>query len=109
MAEKISVVINTLNEASTLERAIKSVEWADEVLICDMNSDDNTVDIAKKNGARVIRHERLSFVEPARNFSISKTENEWVLVIDPDEEIPESLAKKLVEIADSGSVTTHVE
>ncbi len=109
MSEKISVVINTLNEAETLERAIKSAGWADEVLVCDMYSTDDSVKIAKKLGANVITHERLSFVEPARNYAIAKAKNNWILVIDPDEEISESLAKKLTEIANLDSVTTFVE
>jgi glycosyltransferase involved in cell wall biosynthesis len=109
MSRKISAVINTLNEAETLERALKSLSWADEILVCDMYSSDETVEIAKKLGARVIKHEKLSFVEPARNFAISKAEHDWVLILDPDEEISESLSKKLREIANSDGVTTHVE
>lgn len=109
MVNKISVVINTLNEEKNVERAIKSVAWADEILVCDMFSDDNSAVVAKKLGAKVIFHKRLSFVEPARNFAISKTDNEWVLVLDPDEEIPETLADKLREIASSNGVITHVE
>jgi len=106
---KISVVINTLNEEKDLARVLKSVKWADEVVVCDMYSTDDTVKIAKDFGAKVIKHDRLNFVEPARNFAISQASNEWVLVLDPDEEVPETLAVKLAEIADGDSVTTHVE
>lgn len=109
MTGKISVVINTLNEVQTIESAIKSVQWADEVLVCDMHSDDDSPLIAKKLGATVIFHKRLQFVEPARNFAISKTSHEWVLVLDPDEEVPEYLAKKLQEIASEDGVATFVE
>lgn len=109
MNGKISVVINTLNEEKNVERALKSLSWADEILVCDMHSEDNSAVIAKKMGAKVIFHKRLNFVEPARNFAISKTSHEWVLVLDPDEEIPESLAEKLKEIAETNGVITHVE
>ena len=109
MQQKISVVINTLNEEALIERVIKSVSWADEILVCDMYSDDNTAVIARELGAKVIKHRRLSFVEPARNFAIQKAEHSWVLVLDPDEEVPDSLGSKLREIANSNSVTTHVE
>lgn len=109
MGQKISVVINTLNEEALIERVIKSVAWADEILVCDMYSDDNTAVIARELGARVIKHKRLQFVEPARNFAIQKAEHPWVLVLDPDEEVPSTLASKLQEIAQDGSVTTHVE
>lgn len=109
MTGKISVVVNTLNEEKTLERAIKSVQWADEILVCDMHSDDNSAVLAKKLGAKVIFHKRVDFVEPARNFAVSKVSHEWVLIIDPDEEIPESLGEKLVKIANNPGVTTFVE
>lgn len=109
MQQKISVVINTLNEERYIEQVIKSVSWADEILVCDMYSDDNTAVIARELGAKVIKHKRLNFVEPARNFAIQKAEHSWVLVLDPDEEVPSSLAGKLREIANSKGVTTHVE
>jgi glycosyltransferase involved in cell wall biosynthesis len=106
---KISVVINTLNEEKNIERAIKSVEFADEIIVCDMHSDDNTVILAKKLGAKIIFHKRTGFVEPARNFAISKAAGEWILILDADEEVPEGLAKKLKQIMDEESVATFVE
>jgi glycosyltransferase involved in cell wall biosynthesis len=109
MDGKISVVINTLNESSVIERAIKSCKWADEVLVCDMNSEDDTAVIARRAGAKVIFIKRQPFVELARNLSISKAKNEWILIMDPDEEIPESLGEKLKEIASSNGVTTFVD
>ena len=109
MHPKLSVVINTFNEEKNIERAIKSVGWADEILVCDMYSDDNTAVIAKKLGAKILFHKRVGFVEPARNFVISKAEGEWVLVLDADEEIPDSLRDKIKEVISSGGVLTHVE
>ena len=109
MNNKISGVINTFNEEAVLERAIKSVFWADEILVCDMHSDDNSAVLAKKLGAKVILYKKVNFVEPARNFAISKTENEWILILDPDEEVPDGLEGKLREIIDGEGVTTYVE
>ncbi|MBI2596853.1 glycosyltransferase family 2 protein [Candidatus Daviesbacteria bacterium] len=100
MTKSISVVINTLNEEKNIANAIRSVAWADEILICDMFSDDKTVEVAKKFGAKVIFHKRVNFVEPARNFAISKASNKWILVLDSDEQIPNSLKNRLIEIAD---------
>ncbi len=101
MNVKISVVINTQNEERYIGRAIESVVWADEIIVCDMRSDDKTVEIAKKFGAKVFLHKRENYVEPVRNFALSKASNDWILVLDPDEEIPESLAKRLQKIASS--------
>lgn len=99
MVSKISVLINTLNQENHIEKAINSVKWADEIIVCDMESEDKTVDLAKKLGAKVISHQRLDFVEPARNFAISKASNDWILILDPDETIGDSLAKRLKEVA----------
>lgn len=109
MVGKISVIINTLNEEKNIERAIESVSWADEILVCDMHSDDNTALIAKKLGAVVFFHKRTGYVEPARNFAISKASHEWILILDADEEVPESLGGKLKEIISGNGVTTFVE
>ncbi len=100
MNNKISVVINTLNEEKNVEDAIKSVKWADEIVVCDMHSEDKTVETAKKLGAKIVFHRKEEYVELARNFAISKASNEWVLILDPDEEITEPLAKRLQMITD---------
>lgn len=99
MDKKISVVINTFNEERNIAKAIKSVDWADEIFVCDMYSQDKTAEIAKKMGAKVVTYRSLKYVEPARNFAISKTLGDWILVLDPDEEIPESLKMRLIQIA----------
>lgn len=104
MESKISVVINTLNEEKAVRRVVESVKWANEVLICDMFSEDKTVEIARKSGAKVILHKKVNYVEKVRNFAISKALNEWILVLDPDEEIPESLKDRLIKIASRGQV-----
>lgn len=97
---RISVVINALNEEENLSRALSSVKkLADEVVVVDMKSDDQTREVAKKFGARVYEHERVSYVEPVRNFAIEKATGKWILVLDPDEEVGEELAKKLRELA----------
>ncbi len=89
---KISAVINTNNEEKRLPRALASLKgFANEIVVVDMMSTDSSREIAKKFGARVFKHKKLSFVEPARNFAIEKAKYDWILILDPDEEIPESL------------------
>ncbi len=95
----ISVVINTLNEEENLPRALASVKnLADEFIVVDMHSTDKTVDIAKDFGAQVYSHEKTGYVEPARNFAIDKATKEWILILDADEEVSDSLALKLKQI-----------
>src|SRR3989344_1654842 len=96
---RISVVINTLNEEKNLPRALTSVKsFADEVVVVDMYSDDKTQDLARKFGAKVYEHERTNYVEPARNFAISKATGEWILILDADEELQTSLREEILEV-----------
>lgn len=105
----ISVVINTFNEEKNLPKALASVRsLADEVVVVDMKSSDDTVAIAKKAGARVYAHKRMGYVEPARNFAITKAKGEWIFILDADETIPASLIKKLKSIAGSANRRTRV-
>jgi (heptosyl)LPS beta-1,4-glucosyltransferase len=92
----ISVVINTFNEEKNLPRVLASVkDFADEIIVVDMESSDKTTSIAADFGAKVYQHKKTGYVEPARNFAISKAKGDWILIIDADEELPKSLASKL--------------
>lgn len=95
----LSVVINAQNVEKELPRAILSVKkLADEIVVIDQNSSDKTSEVAKKLGAKVFKHESVTHVEKARNFAISKASNPWVLILDPDEEIPSKLAEKIKQV-----------
>ncbi|KKP48288.1 MAG: Glycosyl transferase family 2 [Candidatus Woesebacteria bacterium GW2011_GWA1_33_30] len=95
---KISVVYCSHNEELNIEESIKSIkDFADEIIFVDLESTDRTVEIAKRMGAKIYKHENLSFVEPVRNFGILKTTGDWILILDPDEKLTESLKKLLKE------------
>ena len=99
---KISVVINTLNEGKNLSTALKSVnKLADEIIVVDMHSDDDTLEVAKKSGAKVYLHKKMGYVEPARNYAIEKATSKWVFILDADETIPKTLIRKLRDIAEN--------
>lgn len=93
---KISVVVNTRNEEKNLLRVLTSIKGlASEIVVVDMESTDNTVKIAKEEGAKVFSHKTTGYVEPARNFAISKATGEWILLLDADEEVSNKLRNKL--------------
>jgi glycosyltransferase involved in cell wall biosynthesis len=104
----ISVVINTFNEETHIRGCLASVQgFGDEVLVCDMQSTDNTAQIAKDAGARVVTISK-AFCDfgRLRHMAVSHAQHKWVLVIDADERLTPKLAAKLTEIAanDSGDV-----
>ncbi|MBR1631223.1 MAG: glycosyltransferase family 2 protein [Paludibacteraceae bacterium] len=85
--ERISVVINTYNAERLLSRVLQTVSDFDEVVVCDMESTDRTVEIAQRHGCRVVTFAKGSHksAEPARTFAIQSAVNPWVLVVDADE------------------------
>ncbi len=100
----ISAVINTRNEEKNIAACLESLQFADEIIVVDMESADDTVNIAKKYTDKIYDHKMVGYVEPARNFAISKAVGNWVLILDADERIPKSLAKKLIEITEEDKV-----
>lgn len=94
----LTIIINTKNSEKTLERTLQSVDFASDIVVVDMASTDGTNSVARKFTKRVYQFEDVGYVEPARNFAISKADTEWVLVVDSDEEIPPTLAKKIKEL-----------
>ena len=87
----ISAIIHTFNAGKHIEKCLESVKSVDEIIVCDMHSTDNTIEIAKKYGCKILYHENFGFAEVARTYSVSQASSEWVLVVDADEVIPEKL------------------
>jgi (heptosyl)LPS beta-1,4-glucosyltransferase len=97
---KISVVINTRNEAKYLTKCLSSVkDFAYEIIVVDMHSTDDSVKIAKSFGAKVYYHKWMPVVEQARNFALKKAQGPWILLLDPDEYLTRPLKKELLRIS----------
>jgi len=95
----ISAVINIRNEAKHLEKCLKSLKgFADEIVVIDMQSTDSGPKIATRYGAKVINYRWVKYVEPARNFGLSKVTGKWVILLDPDEYLSNTLKKELLKI-----------
>ena len=103
---KISVVINTYNAEEFLERVLDAVKEFDEIVICDMNSTDETLNIVSKYNCKLFFHERTGIVEPARAYAISQASNEWVLVVDADELVTKELKGYLYDFVNSNTAIT---
>ncbi len=91
----ITAIIPTLNEENFIAEAIRKVTFADEILVIDSFSSDNTVEVAKEAGAKVIQREFDDF-SSQKNFAIETASHEWILVIDADERVSEELADEIV-------------
>ena len=97
MKNSLTVTIITLNEEKNIQRAISSVQFADEVIVIDSGSEDRTVEIAKELGAKVIQQPFLGFGQQ-KNFAASHAQSDWILNIDADEEVSPLLKESLQKI-----------
>jgi glycosyltransferase involved in cell wall biosynthesis len=84
----VSATIITHNEAPSIARAIRSLGVADEIVVVDSGSIDETRAIAAKMGARVIVHPWEGFAAQ-KNFAVSQARHDWILSLDADEEFDE--------------------
>lgn len=92
---KLSVTVITLNEKKDLPRALSSVkELADEIVVVDSGSTDNTLKIAKKFGVKIYKRKFDNYARQ-KNFAAKKTTGYWILSLDADEEISPMLSDEI--------------
>jgi len=96
MSNSLSVVIITKNEENFIEDAVKSAQFAEEIIVLDSNSVDKTCEIAKKLGARVYQQPWLGF-GAQKNKAIDLASNDWIFVLDSDERITLDLKVEIIE------------
>ncbi|HEY3988134.1 MAG TPA: glycosyltransferase family 2 protein [Acidobacteriaceae bacterium] len=94
----LSVAIITLNEEANLPRTLASVAWADEIVVVDSGSTDNTRAIAESHGARFVVESWRGFAAQ-KNFALSLCTSDWVLSLDADEAVSPELALSLQKVA----------
>jgi glycosyltransferase involved in cell wall biosynthesis len=88
--EALSVVVITCNAASQLEACLRSAAFAEELLVVDSGSSDDTVALAERCGARVIAHPWQGF-GPQKQFAVTAARHDWVLCLDADERLTPEL------------------
>ena len=90
----VSLVLITRNAAPQLRACIDSARFADEVVVVDSGSDDDTVQVAASMGARVIHQPWLGF-GPQKQFAVARATHDWVLCLDADERVTPDLARSI--------------
>jgi glycosyltransferase involved in cell wall biosynthesis len=96
---KITATIISLNEAANISEAIKSVEWADEILVVDSESTDQTRELAEGCGARVIVNPWPGFSKQ-KQFAADAAGNDWILSLDADERVSQELKSSIDDCAE---------
>jgi glycosyltransferase involved in cell wall biosynthesis len=105
-AHPFSVVIITLNAAQQLEACLQSAAFADEIVVVDSGSSDATTEIALKYGARVIVQPWLGFGRQ-KQFAVSQARNDWVLCLDADERVSDSLRESIIDTLQQPRFTAY--
>jgi (heptosyl)LPS beta-1,4-glucosyltransferase len=91
---KISATIITFNEESNIKAACESVAWADEVVVVDSNSTDQTRELAEACGARVITNTWPGF-GAQKQFAVEQAKHEWIFSLDADERVSDELKNSI--------------
>ncbi len=94
---KISAAIIAFNEERNIARAIESLRCCDEVVVVDSGSSDRTVELAQTHGARVIQSHWRGYAAQ-KNFAAASCNHDWVLSIDADEALSETLEGEIWEL-----------
>lgn len=98
--QKISIYIIAFNEAHKVKQAIESVQWADEVIVIDSWSTDNTSAIAESLGAKVVQVKFDGFGN-LRNSAIDACQHPWIFSLDADERCTPEAAEEILSIINS--------
>lgn len=98
--KKLSVIILTYNEESYIADAIKSVSFADEIIVLDSHSTDATTEIASNLGAKLIFRKFDNYCNQ-RNYAIGYATGSWVLFLDADERVTDKLQAEILKSIES--------
>jgi len=103
MPAKLSVLLPTFNNAEIIRPALESIQWADEILVVDSFSTDQTLDICREYGARILQHEYIQSAKQ-KNWAIPQCTHEWVLQIDTDEVLEPGLREEIKTVLENPPV-----
>jgi glycosyltransferase involved in cell wall biosynthesis len=91
---KLSVTVITKNEAADIGDALASVAWADEIVVVDSRSTDDTVNIARRYTDRLVVRDWPGYVDQ-KNHAASIASHDWILSLDADERVSPALADEI--------------
>lgn len=91
----VTAIVIFRNEKDNLKRCLRALWWCDEIIAIDMESSDGSLAIAKNLADRVLSVPLYPIAEPTRVAAVKLARHDWVLLVDPDEHIPDCLAKDM--------------
>ena len=108
MADKkrLSVVLIARNEAGLLAECLESVSWADEIILLDSGSEDETLDVAREFGAKVFTHTDWPGFGKQRQQAQSHATGDYILMIDADERVSPELRQSVEKVLNNPQENT---
>jgi glycosyltransferase involved in cell wall biosynthesis len=97
----LTVIVPTYNEEVNLRECLESVSFADEILVVDSFSTDETLAIAREFDARILQHEYV-YSAHQKNWAIPQASHEWILLVDADERVTPGLRAEILELLQAG-------
>jgi len=97
---RVTATIITFNEAENIRAACDSVAWADEIVVVDSDSTDNTRDLAAACGARVIVNSWPGF-SAQKQFAVEAATHDWIFSLDADERVSPVLLASILSLRDA--------
>lgn len=91
---RLSVIIIALNQEAHIVPCLETVKWADEIVIVDSGSTDNTLKLAQAYTDRIFTIDWPGF-GAAKNFALDQATGDWILSVDTDERVPEALREEI--------------
>lgn len=97
MKNQITAIVPTFNNEKIIRRCLESVKWADEILIVDSYSTDNTLNICREYTDRIIQHEYINSAIQ-KNWAIPQASHDWIFLLDTDEFLEDGLSDEIIAI-----------
>lgn len=101
----ISAVVIARNEQDNIASCLETLLWCDEIVVVDMESEDRTVEIARKYTDIIYSHYKVPAFDVAKKFAVEKASGDWILLIDADEMVSVTLAEELRRQSLEGSLS----
>ncbi len=105
---RLSVFVTTYNNGRTLAACLESIKWADEIVVLDSFSSDETLAIAGRYGARLTQHAFMGY-GPQKRLALAATTHDWVLLLDADEALSPALQTEIRRLLERGPTADGYE
>ena len=107
MQPRLAILILTYNEEKNIGSCMDSAAFADEIIVIDSGSTDQTAALAAEKGGKVVVHPMTDGFAGQRNFALTQTQAEWVFFLDADERFSPEVAKEVKSIMDKGEAFAY--